>query len=101
MKNDVDYEVMIEDLGDAVNESLKTMNTGKAYKDYIKLRKIIFFESCLTFKADYKSMPDLTTSTMRTIQRGKFINNGKMTLSPPTPTWSRRRLTASRMRSES
>ena len=31
-QNDVDFEVMIEDLGDAVNESLKAMNTGKAKK---------------------------------------------------------------------
>ena len=32
-QNDVDFEVMIEDLGDAVNESLKTMNTEYAGLD--------------------------------------------------------------------
>ena len=37
MKNDIDYEVMIEDLGDAVNESLKTMNTGKANEGIYKV----------------------------------------------------------------
>ena len=97
---------MIEDLGDAVNESLKAMNTGKAKKTNINNKLLLLLMKTyqnlnFVFLAGFKSMLALMISIMKIIQPGRFTNNGRMISLLQTLTWFQKPLMVLHTRSES